>query len=164
MNSLAKKTLRLIVIIAAGTALFWYSTLAGYWIKEHLIDAWRVKKHLAQYQEYLEAPAKNDPYGSTESPQETFRMFLEALKNEDLYLASRYFVLYKQDEWYETLQKIKENGDLDDMISDLERAESYKSLYEGNFQYLVTDKDNIVTVIIDFTQNPVNHRWKISEL
>lgn len=164
MNSIVKKILRLIVIIAAGTAIFWYSTLAGYWIKEHVFDVWRVKKHLAEYQEALEAPAKADVYGSTESPQETFAMFMDALRKEDFYLASRYFVLVDQDEWYEELKRIKSQGLLDDMIGDLERAEPYSSLYEGNFQYVITDINNIVTLTINFNQNPVNHRWKISEL
>lgn len=163
-KNLLSRLLRILIVIAAGAAIFWYSTLAGYWIKEHLIDAWRVKKHLAEYQEALEAPAKADVYGSTESPQETFQMFVDALKKEDLYLASRYFVIYKQDEWYEELKSIKRKGLLSNMITDLEKAEPYGSLYEGNFQYVITDNNNIVTLTINFNQNPVNHRWKISDL
>lgn len=164
MNSVIKKILRLIVIIAAGAAIFWYSTLAGYWAKEHIIDPWRVKKHLAEYQEALEAPAKADVYGSTESPQETFAMFMDALRKEDFYLASRYFVLVDQDEWYEIFKSVKEEGNYNKMMADLGRAQPRGSVEEGNFHYVIFNQDGVSIRSVGFNQNTVNHRWKISEL
>ena len=55
----------------------------------------------------LEKQYAEDPYGG-DTPEETLRLFVDALKTGDMELAAKYFVLDKQQEWREDLAKIEE--------------------------------------------------------
>lgn len=69
-------------------------------------------------QQQLQAPHLNDTFGG-KTPEETFNMFLKALKKGNTELASRYFVFNKQDNWKETLDELKQKNLLDDFIDEL---------------------------------------------
>src|SRR3989338_5338672 len=62
------------------------------------LTAWQTQRELDK----LEAPYRNDKIGG-QTPEETFDMFIAALKKEDIELASKYFVIKKQDYWRKTL-------------------------------------------------------------
>ncbi|MBI2677131.1 MAG: hypothetical protein HYX21_04280 [Candidatus Yanofskybacteria bacterium] len=105
------------------------------------LEAWKYQRLVKK----MEAPYKNDKYGG-KTPEETFDLFLEALRKEDVDLASKYFVIKKQDEWKKTLEKYKESNLLVELIGELEsnRLEWKLTLNDGqiaNFQYsFVIDK------------------------
>jgi len=64
-----------------------------------------VQKRIEQQeQKYID-----DTYGG-KTPEETYSMFLEALKRKDIELASRYFVLEKQKEYAKALNEIDDSG------------------------------------------------------
>lgn len=69
----------------------------------------------------LERPYREDTYGG-KTPEETFDMFLDALKKEDVELASKYFAVRKQDEYKEKFEKMQEAGILEKQIQEWERA------------------------------------------
>jgi hypothetical protein len=50
----------------------------------------------------LEKQYADDPYGG-DTPEETLRLFIEALKAGDTDLAAKYFILDKQEQWTEDL-------------------------------------------------------------
>src|SRR3989338_8569968 len=77
----------------------------------------------------LEKAYAEDTYGG-DTPEETLRLFIDALKKGDTDLATKYFVLDVQPEWREGLAKIKETGLLGNMIRDLEREK---------FRYSISD-------------------------
>jgi len=52
---------------------------------------------------------KNDTYGG-KTPEETYQMFLTALKAKDIELASKYFVLEEQERYKQALQEVDKNG------------------------------------------------------
>jgi hypothetical protein len=51
---------------------------------------------------------KEDKFGG-KTPEETYEMFLDALRKKDIELASKYFVLDKQDEYKKVLNGIDGN-------------------------------------------------------
>jgi len=80
--------------------------------------AWKTQRQIAA----LERPYKTDKIGG-QTPEETFDMFIEALKKEDIELASKYFVIKKQDDWEKTLGEYKEANILGDLVSELKDAQ-----------------------------------------
>ncbi|KKT82590.1 MAG: hypothetical protein A3B99_03210 [Candidatus Yanofskybacteria bacterium RIFCSPHIGHO2_02_FULL_44_12b] len=71
--------------------------------------------------EYQEAAAIDTYGGST--PEETFNLFIAALRADDPALAAKYFVPDKNsswDKWTETLAILKENNALREMADSLE--------------------------------------------
>lgn len=103
-----------------------------------------------------------DPYGG-DTPEETLRLFIEALKTGDTELAAKYFILEKQQEWREDLAKIKEKGLLDEMINDLGR-EKYKysiSNKQIGFDVANEQKEAIMSIL---TVKGSNDKWKILDL
>lgn len=103
-----------------------------------------------------------DPYGG-ETPEETLRFFIEALKAGDTELAAKYFVLDKQKEWKGNLAKIKEKGLLDEMVRDLENTRKTKT-QENEVFYTTTNEKNVVSVQLIIGKNPYSQKWKIYEL
>lgn len=114
----------------------------------------------------LERKYAEDTYGG-DTPEETLRLFIEALKASDTELAAKYFILDKQREWKESLAKIKDNGLLDDTIKDLERLRKKYPLSNGGdrfiFEFETRQEPNELTVQADITMGP-NGKWKILDL
>lgn len=77
--------------------------------------AWKAERQL----EALEKPYKTDKIGG-QTPEETFDLFISALKKEDIELASKYFVIQKQDDWEKTLGEYKTNNLLANFVVELE--------------------------------------------
>lgn len=81
------------------------------------LTAWQYQREIDK----LEAPYRKDKIGG-KTPEETFDMFIEALKKEDVELASKYFVIQKQDDWEKTLGEYKENNLLANFVLELENT------------------------------------------
>jgi hypothetical protein len=62
-------------------------------------------RNIAKYEQKY----KDDKYGG-KTPEETYSMFLEALKKKDIELASKYFVLDKQAQYKKALQEVDKGG------------------------------------------------------
>ncbi len=77
--------------------------------------AWKTQRQIAA----LEKPYKTDKIGGR-TPEETFDMFISALKKGDVDLASKYFVLKKQDEWEKTLREYQKGNILENFLKELE--------------------------------------------
>lgn len=108
----------------------------------------------------LERKYAEDSYGG-DTPEETLRLFIEALKAGNTELAAKYFILDKQEEWKEDLAKIKESGVLDDMIGDLEKTEKKIS---GDTTYFTLVRENDLSSQLIMHKNTANNKWKITEL
>ncbi|OGF87229.1 hypothetical protein A3B19_03275 [Candidatus Giovannonibacteria bacterium RIFCSPLOWO2_01_FULL_46_32] len=99
----------LVVLVAVlGTAALY---IPSWWQK------YQVDKAISE----LQRPYREDIYGG-KTPEETFDMFLEELKNGDLAAASKFFVLKKQEEYLEKFEKMKEDGILAKKIAEWESA------------------------------------------
>lgn len=111
--------------------------------------------------ENLQKQYAEDTFGG-DTPEETLRLFVEALKKGDTDLAAKYFVLDKQQEWREELSRIEDKNLLKFMIEDLEKAKKSKSNDKEAF-FTVTNENKVVSVLIDIREN-VNGKWKILDL
>jgi len=128
--------LLIIVAIALGAFLFiqWY------------------KDPMRQYNkmmEELERPYREDTYGG-KTPEETLRMYLDALKKGDLELAAKYRRIDAQERELELLKESSEKGFLESYIKNIEEAIA-KNQTETNFRgdvtyywYIVAEKDSPV--------------------
>ena len=120
------------VLILAVLAVVWF--LPGY-------KGWQLQRAYDK----VEEPYYTDTYGGA-TPEETYDLFIDALKTGDIELASRYFVLYKQDDWLETLTKFKETGELAGLINELEYGKTIWNKVE-------TNKDDVASFQYDTTLN-----------
>lgn len=110
--------------------------------------------------ENLKKKYAQDPYGG-DTPEQTLQLFVDALKKGDTDLAAKYFVLDKQQEWREELMKIKEKGLLKDMIKDIE---STKLTFNETAAYFTLVRTNDLSSELVMHKNPLNKKWKITEL
>lgn len=106
-----------VFILAVLAALVIWSMLnLGPWLR-----AWQEQRAASAAQRQLEKTYREDKYGG-KTPEETFDMFIAALEKGDVDLASKYFVLNKQEQWLKSLQKVEEQNLLIDMVKELKFA------------------------------------------
>ncbi|MDP3795064.1 MAG: hypothetical protein Q8R13_04000 [bacterium] len=136
------------IMAALAAWLYWdYRTSEEYQIKKE-IEA--IKKEIAE-----------DPYGG-ETPEETLRLFIDALKKGDTDLAAKYFVYDEQEEWREDLTVLKQKDFIDDTVSDLEQLILSKETEDRAF-YTLVDENNVVTSQLILHRDPQSRKWKIAE-
>lgn len=98
--------------------------------------------------------ALKDVYGG-KTPEETYGLFVSALKQSDIELASKYFVLGKQDEKLEEFKKIKKSGELTKYIDDLPEWGAMRE--NGNSEVKI--REFLYPVILD---NPIEFEDKLT--
>lgn len=159
-----KKTL---IFVIAGVLL----TLASLFVFA------RVRTHLAQrgldqmvqewdrMQKEYEAAQMADTYGG-ETPQETLRMFIEAMEKEDYELASKYFVISRQKlELEDAKAASRENIEniLGMLRECLEKMENNPLEEVGGYSFDKTGYLIEEPIMVDFVMYP-NGIWKIEEI
>lgn len=122
----------------------------------------KIQKQEKLMQEALERE-KNDTYGGF-TPEETLRLFIDALKQGDTDLAAKYFALDKQEEWREDLAGIKDKGKglMDNMIRDLEREKYKNKISDSMVTFSIANDNNEVSLTI-LVKKVSNNRWKIED-
>jgi hypothetical protein len=112
----------------------------------------------------LENAYKND-FDGGKTPQETWDMFVNALKKGDTEQASKYFVVEKQIEWNENISTINKNKLLHKMVDDLTSNYKILGLTEANdFRYIKKNKEGTVVAELILILNPYTKIWKIKSL
>jgi len=105
---------------------------------------------------------KADIYGG-ETPEETWSMFLEALKKEDFELASKYFVVDKQAEYLSLFNNVKEGGQYDAMMADLTVSELHMgTIYENSVEFSISGEDKKATSYGKILR--IGDKWKINSI
>lgn len=120
------------------------------------------EEFLENYEELMKA----DTVGG-QTPEETLKMFIEALRAEDVALAAQYFLLDdegKRDKWVTYLQEIKDNGLMKKMADDLGRAVPGEAVYEKDFIFEILLDDESVGRSVDMELNESSGVWKIESL
>ena len=107
----------LVLVLLAG-GIVWF-VLNGMPFINKLRENWEVQRLQAQW----EKPYREDTYGG-KTPEETYDMFLDALRKGDTELASKYFIIEKQDDWKKTLEEYENNNLLVSFVSELEETKS----------------------------------------
>jgi hypothetical protein len=112
----------------------------------------------------LQEQYANDIYGG-DTPEETLELFIQALEDGDVDLASRYAVVEKQDLLLGELKDSIENGFLDDYIDILVDSIKHKSHNEelNSYEFRSVYKgENIFVARV--VLNTSTDKWKISEI
>lgn len=105
----------LFLVLLAGGVL--WLVLNGMPYVNKLRANWEAQRLQAQW----EKPYREDKYGG-KTPEETYDMFLDALRKGDTTLASKYFVVDDQDDWKKTLEEYKNNNLLANFVVELENT------------------------------------------
>lgn len=117
--------------------------------------------------ENYEQAMREDTYGG-KTPEETLKMFVEALKKEDVELASKYFLLDdngSREKWEKRLAELKEKNLLLTMAGDIEtKAKAGDPAYESDAKFKLYNPDGTVGVLIDMQLNKYSGVWKIESL
>ena len=100
----------------------------------------------------------NDTYGG-KTPQETLEMFIKAVEAGDYELASRYFVVEKQEEWKENLINIKDAKKFNTFLDPLKETKKYKGSYSNDKKIFVVHEP----ILVEYVLYPSN-LWKINEI
>lgn len=153
----------IVVFILAILAAFviWGMLNAGPWLKQW--QDWQAARTL---QSELEKLYRNDKYGG-KTPEETFDMFITALEKGDVELASKYFVIKRQEGWKQSFIAIKNQPAVyNEMITEFKfaRDRSQKSYDENNtvarFSYIPPGNEYGAQIIFE----KILDRWKITDL
>lgn len=161
--------LALILIVMMLTSLVALSSWL--WYEEYRAE----KSSEAQYEQYREAENRyveamtNDTYGG-KTPQETLDLFVDALRKEDIELASKYFILddetLDRKEWEDALVKAKEEGRLQEIVSVLEGAvpDEESLLDERDYKFASYRNDGELDAYINMRLNTLSGVWKIESI
>ena len=122
------------------------------------------KRQYAAYLKFIEERDKADNFGST-TPEGTLELFVDALKKEDVSLATKYFVPEKQKKMEEDLILIIKNGRKEivaGLVLDYEKKECLDYMDKCIFSsYLEEKKAWSETQVI---KNKFTNKWKIESL
>jgi len=141
-------------IVAVGiTALFIID-----WVRYQRSPEYRALQEL----EELKRQVAEDPYGG-DTPEDTLRLFVDALKKGDTDRAAKYFVMDKQEEWSKELAGIKDKGLLDEMVRDLGREKEKKVRNDNVTVFYIYNDMNVLALGITLSRGP-NVKWKIQDL
>lgn len=146
-----------VLFVVASFAIASYETWWKPYREKQALEAWQAK---------LEKPYREDVYGGA-TPEETWGLFLNALRNGDIDLASKYFVVEKQGSWKKTIINTKEAGKLDKVIKNisvpLQKEKNYLQGEKAYFYYELRDEKTkeIYNNSVVFYFNPYTKIWKI---
>ncbi len=111
-----------------------------------------------------EAQFQNDKYGG-KTPEGTYQLFLDALKKNNIDLASKYFVFDKQEQYKQLLLSIQKNKEWKEMLMDLSNSlHNKRGKYQDRNNYLIeviNENNNLVTTI--HLTASTSSLWKITE-
>ena len=146
-----------VALSLAGVAVFLFAV--GYGLSWY--GKYSFNKDLQAIKKEAERPYLEDIYGG-KTPKETLELFIAAIEKEDFDLASKYFIINKQEGWRDRLVK-GEKQKLYNWIDLLKTAQDRGSLWDGNFQMEVKNAAESANLIIDFIKYPQGI-WKIQEM
>ena len=167
-----------VAVIYSGYVLFG-SSIYNYY------ESWKIGRAYHKFEQGFTDYLKSDTYGGA-TPEETYKLFVETLKSGDIESASKYFYWEHQVPEQKKLQKMKDEGKLEEYINGLPdwgqmkeeeygvsgtKKVSYEFVQEEDKEYfdeLLGQNDTLKAVtyrsFIDFQLNQQANIWKIYSL
>lgn len=164
MNKVTK-----IIIFTFGSLVLGYVLI---WVGYAVYSGWtgyQWEKKTEEFQMMLSKPYREDVYGG-KTPEETWALFLDALRKGDVELASKYIVPEKRESQVIFFNKEKEIDGLklllDQYSSSLQKDEANSSGEVVYFMYSIKNNDSEASYSnsLVFILNPYTKVWKISVL
>lgn len=178
------------VIVIAFLIFMSVAALGYYWpdIRDYRykLESERLQKEIDAEKKRVEDLEKADTFGG-KTPEETFDMFLEALKKNDAELASKYYDVRVQEEALKSLKdEITEKGSLemslayyidvrggDKKCNDELDGCTFRFEYKTKKEEIIKDvfgsnitfpEGDTINESVDFGLNRQTQNWKISEI
>ncbi len=120
---------------------------------------------LLHYQsQQLDEQYKNDTYGG-DTPEETLRLFVEAIEKKDFNLASKYFIPEDQKAALSKFEISREIDGTKGLVDAYKsgRVEGEELKATGNYQLRVYAKGDTIPFLFRLTKNTFTNKWKILE-
>ena len=156
-----KKKIKMILIVFGVIVFVWYGYVGT--VKYINWKWWQgMKNEAANFEKEIadkKAKIAADTYGG-KTPQETLDMFITAVEKGDYELASKYFVVERQEEWKDNLMEVK---NLDFLINDLIQIRNNLSSASQTNLNMVENYTVSDPIFINFVKYPSN-LWKIDEI
>ncbi len=111
MRFLSRKKIVISGILILGLALLYFLIPYSY----YSYHSWKINKDYKEFEKSFLDYLKSDVYGG-KTPEETYNLYLSALKKGDLELASKYYWWERQVKEKERLEKLATEGKLQDYI------------------------------------------------
>ncbi|MEK7131818.1 MAG: hypothetical protein AAB797_03775 [Patescibacteria group bacterium] len=155
-----KKVFKIVLVGAAVLSATWWGW--NYWEKyqyQQIVEEMRVKAEAFEAeQERVRVLIEADTYGGA-MPQETLEMFIKAVEAGDYELASKYFVVEKQEEELEILKETQRNNNIDFLLKFIREAKIIEGYFSNNNSLYIIKKP----IFISFIKYPQG-LWKINEI
>ncbi len=113
----------LVLVLLAGGGFWFFLNGMPY------INSLRSKWEAQRLQDQWEKPYREDKYGG-KTPEETYDLFITALKNNNAELSSKYFSVDRQKEWLKTLTEYKNKNLLANFAQELEEKKKSWTITE----------------------------------
>ncbi len=160
MKPIYKKIIKIAAIIF-GVFFVVYLALIG----PELWKSYKSQKALEKFEAEMRKPYEEDIYGG-KTPEQTWSMFLDALKKGDIDLASKYYDVEHQGEARQKLESIRQENKLQEWIKNLETLEKDKEQQAQDriyYSYKFYDKETnrYLWSTTVFYLNPYTKVWKI---
>lgn len=168
-TSFIKYVLLIIVVFYLGTVVGFNGL---YFINRKQLEAQQ-----KEWEEALLKPYMEDTYGG-KTPEETLQLFIDALKKNDIELASKYFVLDKQEKNLTLLREYFIKGSIQELIDNIESAKPTSSVFKDEARYIVEStrdmeiytegtplilpRGTVISTII--VEKNANGLWKIKDI
>jgi len=157
----------LVVVFVVGGYAIWYLYFSpdAQYIREIKQSTLELPGKIEAYKKAREA----DTYGGA-TPEETLQMFIEALRNEDIELAYKYFALKddtttRDENILKNLNKFKNEGKLQQIANELKGAKlTDSSDILNNTWFTVYDNEGSASYQILLQLNKYSGVWKIESL
>lgn len=147
--------------IIVGFLVFGFYVMAFIWPEYRDWKFWRdIRREAAKFEKIREDREKAiaaDAYGG-KTPQETLDMFIAAVEKGDYELASKYFVVERQEEQLKEMKEY-EKDNVDFLLGVIKQSRKSQGYYSSDKKVFTVEKP----VYIDFTLYP-NNNWKINEI
>lgn len=145
-----------VLFVIASFAVASYET----WVRPY-----REKKALEAWQAKLEKPYREDAHGGA-TPEETWGLFLDALRAGNIDLAVKYFVVDKQGEmknrFEESIKLNRLQSAIKDFSGELKKEKDYLQKEKAYFFIPIkSENGEIEAYSIVFYLNPYTKVWKI---
>ena len=155
----------LVVLIVGGWYVWGYASwwLAGADSRAENRSAYLGWLKMEADSKALEAQYRADNYGGT-TPEETLRLFIEALEKKDYALAAKYFVVEKQEGAYVDLQTSNQKGMVDEYMKALGlpyKVSIIKDARKGDIDFYEGRQQAHFEIM---TMKPFTKKWKLTEL
>jgi len=154
-------------MVLVGTGYFVWDRYFSSQAKANRETQKNYEKYLAWQKNYEKAMTEDTFGGKT--PEETLQMFIEALKKEDVDLASKYFSLGEdgklRKEIIEGLQKIQEEKKFQ-VVADIVSKSKFDSRHssDNTVWFTVENKNGVIEYSVILNLNKYSGVWKIESL